>query len=365
MKKVLSLLFVAMFFVTSMSMPANAQTDLTTGTENFINSALMNGNGTLATYLVDQKSIDPDFAAGRETLSESLGLMMMYLAQKGDRVTFAKYYEELKQHYLSKDTSIVYWKLSNDGSTHAMMNAIIDDWRIADALFMAGEAWNNKTYIQTALNISNALNKYNQKQKHFVDFYDEQYKVNNDTISLFYIDPVALNYMVKYGVIDSTMYNRMVAVLRKSAGDGPFFPQNYNVRTKEYQYNDQVNLIEQIYTAYFRKQAGINSPAFYSFLKKEFNTNGVIYGQYDRVTGQPAVDFESNAVYGMTILYALKMNDVAFAKKVYKRMKEYEITDVKNPYYGGYVVLTPTGYDTHIFDNLFPLLAKQQLEKLY
>ena len=45
MKKVLSLLFVAMFFVTSMSMPANAQTDLTTGTENFINSALMNGNG--------------------------------------------------------------------------------------------------------------------------------------------------------------------------------------------------------------------------------------------------------------------------------------------------------------------------------
>lgn len=360
MKKVFVLFFIILLFL--QCIPAHAQTDLTTSTERFINAYMKNPNFTLATYLVDQKGIDPEIAAGRESLSESIGLELTYLVQKKDRKSFEDYYQLLKKSFISPSTGIVYWKLEANGTANVTTNALIDDWRIADALFNAGEIWGIPEYITTASNICKALNTYNRKNGYLVDFYDEQYKVNNDTISFFYIDPIALHYMSKYKLMDSNTYSRMISLLKNVPMDGGFFAENYNVLTDEVKYASTVNMVEQLYTAYFRELAGFHSSYFYSFIKNEFIQKGVLYGQYDRSTRKPAVNYESNAVYGMLILYALQMDDTKFAKKVYQRMKQFEITDPASPYYGGYVVQTSSGYNTHIFDNLFPLLAKQKLE---
>ena len=363
MKRILGSLLIAAFVL--QATPAFAQTDLTSSTDQFITSYMQNPNGTLATYLKDSPSSNPNYVAGRESLSESLGLRMSYLFKKGDRARFQVQADLLKQYYLSPASGLVYWKLNKDGSSNVTTNALIDDWRIAGALFQAGEAWGNSAYVENAKGISRALAAKNMKNGYFVDFYDETYNINNDTLSLFYVDPVVLKYMQKYGIITKKTYTRTIGVLNNAANDGVFFAKNFNVNTGTYRYDADVHMIEQIYTAYFRKQNGINSPGFYQFVKGEFAKNGRLYGQYSRNTRQPAVNFESNAVYGMMIQYALEMNDPAFAKAVYGRMKQYEITDQTSPYYGGYVVETGQGQDTHIFDNLFPLLAKQQLERYY
>jgi len=343
--------------------PVFAQRDLTTATAQFITKQMQNPNGTLATYLVDRASNDPTYVAGHESLSESLGLQMTYFYEEGDRAAFQKQYEVLNKYYLAPN-GLVRWKLNADGSSNVTTNALIDDWRIMVLLFKAGETFGDANYLNTARNMANALVTKNMKNGYFVDFYDSQYQISNNSLSLFYIDPEALQYMLKYGAINKKTYNRTIGLLNQAANDGVFFAKHYNVETATYQQDMQVHMIEQIYTAYFRKLNGKNSPGFYTFVKKEFNKLGVLYGQYDRATRQPAVNYESNAVYGMLIQYALEMNDPAFAKRVYARMTQFEITDPKSPYAGGYVVQAPDGEDTHIFDNLFPLLAKQELEDI-
>ncbi|WLV24535.1 glycosyl hydrolase [Aciduricibacillus chroicocephali] len=343
--------------------PVMAQKDMTSATERFIANHMQNPNGTLATYLIDRPSTDPTYVAGHEALSESLGLEMVYLFEKKDAIAFQKQYDILKQYYLAPN-GLVRWKLNADGTSSVTTNALIDDWRIMTVLFKAGEYFGNAAYTETAKQMAKALAEKNMRNGYFTDFHDSQYNISNNTLSLFYIDPEALQYMLKYNVISKKTLNRTIGVLNSVPSDGVFFAKNFNVDTATYQNDAQVHMIEQIYIAHFRKLNGKNSPGFYDFVKQEFNRNGRLYGQYDRASRQPAVNFESNAVYGMLIQYALEMNDPDFARRVYDRMHEYEVSDPQSPYYGGYVVETPDGSDTHIFDNLFPLLAKQQLERL-
>lgn len=361
MRKLLAFLLTATLFF--QAVPVLAQVDMTSATEQFINNHMQNPNGTLATYLVDRPSTDPTYVAGHEALSESLGLQMVYLYEKGDQAAFQKQYEILNQYYLAPN-GLVRWKLNADGSHNVTTNALIDDWRIMVALFKAGESFGNAQYIETARKLANALAVKNVKNGIFADFHDAQYNISNNTLSLFYIDPEALQYMLKYGAISQKMYNSTLRILNQAGNDGVFFAKNYNIDLAAYQNDPQVHMIEQIYIAHFRKLNGKNSPGFYQFVKQEFNKNGVLYGQYDRATRAPAVNYESNAVYGMLVQYALDMNDPVFANRVYDRMNDFEIADPQSPFFGGYVVQTSEGQDTHIFDNLFPLLAKQQLERL-
>ncbi|MET3196896.1 glycosyl hydrolase family 8 [Gottfriedia sp. OAE603] len=366
MKKVFVILLISNFYIqASCSKQTYVSSNVTLATEKFISSNMVNKNGILATYLKDEASTNPTLAAGREALSESIGLQLTYLVQKNDRKTFETYYQSLNKYFISEETGIVYWKLEKDGTTNVTTNALVDDWRIADALFKAGEKWNIQKYITTAKNICNAINTYNKNNGYIVNFYDEQYKKSSDKVSIFFVDPTALNYMSKYNLIDSETYNLMNSLLKNTPNDGVFFSENYNVITKTYQNESRVNMIEQLYIAYFLKLAGKDSTSFYSFTKEQFIKNKMLFGQYDRATRRPLVKYESNAVYGMLILYALQMNDQKFAKSVYQRMRKFEITDKKSPYYGGYVIKTKSGYNTHIFDNLFPLLAKQELKTIY
>src|SRR5699024_11452937 len=85
----------------------------------------------------------------------------------------------------------------------------------------------------------------------------------------------------------------------------------------------------------------------------------LVHGMYDRKTKEPTVDYESPAIYGFLILYALEVDEEDLAQALYERMKEFQITDKNSDYYGGYSI---TDGNTHIFDNLVPLLAEQEMK---
>ena len=77
-------------------------------------------------------------------------------------------------------------------------------------------------------------------------------------------------------------------------------------------------------------------------------------------TKEPTVDYESPAIYGFLILYALEIEENDLAQAIYSRVKEFQIVDQDSEYYGGYSI---TDGNTHIFDNLIPLLAEQEMKK--
>ena len=122
-----------------------------------------------------------------------------------------------------------------------------------------------------------------------------------------------------------------------------------------------MNLIDQSYVAYHRSLGGLSSAAYLEFIKKKFQEDGKLYGRYNLETGKQTVNYESPAAYGLTILYVLQTGDTKFAKELYDHMSTFRNDNVFSRYYGGYV--TGENNNTHIFDNVLPLLAEIELEK--
>ena len=59
-------------------------------------------------------------------------------------------------------------------------------------------------------------------------------------------------------------------------------------------------------------------------------------------------------------MYVLQTGDTKFAKELYDHMATFRNDNVFSRYYGGYV--TGENNNTHIFDNVLPLLAEIELK---
>ncbi|OMP66665.1 hypothetical protein BTO28_11530 [Domibacillus epiphyticus] len=323
--------------------------------EGFIEKWLKNNNGTIATYIQDGELEDDDLVKGREALSETLGLWMEYSLLKEDQALFEDAYTQLKRYFLDQN-GFVYWKLTESGKKEVSTNALVDDLRISRALFQAGEKWKDDRYDQTAKKISKYIVKHNLYEMSLTDFYDKKIGDGSKVITLSYIEPDSLKQMEKQGVMDKKLMNSMFGILKNAPVSGAFFPKSYNVEKKEYQYDQNVNLVDQSLVAYYREKNGYSTKAFNQFVKREIKKHGVIYGQYDRTTGQPIVEYESPAIYAWIILYCLELNDKELAKIMFEEMAKFQTKD--SEYYGGYSIYKE---DTHIFDNLVPLLAEREM----
>ncbi len=325
-------------------------------TEDFIKKYMTNPNGTLSTYLIATQYVSPDIAHSRESLSESLGLWMQYAIVKQDQSIFENCYVVLNDYFLSPE-DFVYWKISWDGRSDVTTNALIDDLRIIDALLTAEQVWGQAKWGQTARQIGRFMATHLVKDGRLVDFYDSKYNNSSDSITLSYLEPQALEKLRDCGILENTVYDQSIELIGTIPDDGVFFPKAYNVKAKNYTYDTAVNLVDQLLIARYRMHLGIDSPGLYAFVRDEYYNKGIIYGGYDRTTRTPGEFSESPAVYALAILYSLERGDNGFAVDLYKRMVRFR-TQSGN-YTGGYV----TNGQTHIFDNLYPLLAEIRLYK--
>jgi len=327
-----------------------------TQTERFIKKHMLNPNGTLATYLVETPVISPDLAHGREALSESLGLWLEYAVENKDKALFQQNYAILRQYFFAPE-GFVYWKISPEGQSDVTTNALVDDLRLVGALLAAYQLWGQAEWADTAGSIGKAVSLYLAKDNTFVDFYDRKYNKSADVLTLSYLDPRPLKRLGQLNAAEQPLYERGVAVIQAIPNDGTFFPKSYHLPSRQYAYDPVVNLIDQLLIALHRASQGIPSPELTAFLKNEFQMQGLIYGGYDRMTHEAPVKFESPSVYALAILYSLERNDTEWALALYKRMLQ--LQHGSGEYQGGYV----SDNQTHIFDNVFPLLAEVRLYK--
>lgn len=325
-------------------------------TESFIKKHLMNNNGTLATYMKESDDLDSDLVKGREALSESLGLWLQYALEKGDPTMFQSNYSILTTYFLKSD-GLVYWKLDPDGTSRVTTNASIDDFRIASTLIQAADKWGREDYRKTANKISQYLNKNNRRGQLLVDYYDSAYQSKSAFVTLSYIDPASLTNMFKNGGIDQTVHRSMTQLLTNIPGKGPFYAKKYHVTKKEFRFDQRVNIIDQMLIALHRSYIGLPSDELLAFIKKEFQQHGVIYGRYYLDTKKAAVNYESPALYAIAILYCKEIGETEFAQALFNRMIQFREDNPLNTYYGGYSVYNG---DTHIFDNLYPLVAEMK-----
>ncbi|WP_333594651.1 glycosyl hydrolase family 8 [Anaerospora hongkongensis] len=323
-------------------------------TESFIKKHMLNPNGTLATYLSETPAISPDLAHGREALSESLGLWLEYAVENKDKALFQQNYAILRQYFFAPE-GFVYWKISPDGKSDVTTNALVDDLRLVDALLAAHQLWGQEEWAQTAGAIGNAVSLYLVKSNTFVDFYDRKYNKSADVLTLSYLDPRPLKKLGQWKPAEQPLYDRAIGAIQAIPNDGTFFPKSYQLLSGQYAYDPVVNLIDQLLIALHRASQGIPSPELTAFLKNEFQIRGRIYGGYDRMSHEAPVKFESPSVYALAILYSLERNDTEWALALYKRMLQ--LQHRSGEYQGGYV----SDNQTHIFDNVFPLLAEVRL----
>ncbi|WP_458463615.1 glycosyl hydrolase family 8 [Paenibacillus sp.] len=328
-------------------------------TVSFVQDHMTNPNGTLATYLQDASSDKADIVAGREALSESLGLWMQYAVAKNDQALFEESYELLTTYFLMPQKYIA-WKLDAEGKSLVTTNALGDDFRIVGALLKAADQWEQgrEAKLATASEISRTLSQSVQNKGYYVDFHDfaNGKGHSSDTLSLVYVDLPSLQLMEKHEMLEPGTYAKYESMLKSMPDDGLFYPKTFNVATKTYTYDDTVNLIDQLIVANHLTATSRKPDKLIAFLKKEFNTRHQLPGQYKRGTRTPAVSYQSTSVYGLAIMLAVQSDDPKWAKQLYKHMITMRGLDANYP--GGYVF----SGNTHMFDNLFPLLGETALQ---
>lgn len=316
---------------------------------------MINSNGTLATYLQEAESEHPDLAAGREALSESLGLWMQYAVREEDEELFQNSYQVLKNIFMGPDPYIK-WKLQPDGHALVTTNALGDDLRIVGALLEAYKQWEVQDYVNTAGRITRNLLAQGQMNGYLTDFHDFKLHVSSTTLSLVYVDTASLKAMLDHRLISQSEYDNYVSLLDSMPSEGPFFPKSYDVITQAYSFDSSVNILDQLIVAIHADEAGRETGALMNFLQAELQERSLFYGRYDARSLEPDVSYESPSAYGLAILLALQTGDREFAEKIWERLREMRGQDER--YKGGYVYEG----NTHIFDNLFPLLAESALK---
>ncbi|MFY1590438.1 lipoprotein YdaJ [Bacillus sp. J14] len=312
--------------------------------EHFIYHKLMNGRGMIKTNI----SGEPEY------LSESLGLWMEFLLSRKDERQFQAQYQLLTDSFLMKN-GLVSWKIDRNKASGT--NALIDDFRIMGCLNEAASLWGNSEYGKTAVQIGKALEKYNTNDGYFTDYYDAASHASK-TVTLSYVSPGALQMLREQGIIDEKTENRNLDVLNLAPLKNGFLPKSFNTETKEYKYDSEVNVIDQLYAAVNLKRGDDKAAALSKWIINEFKSRGQLYGRYSADTKEPAVQYESPSVYALAVLFLTEQKaDPAVIKPLYERMTSFETLETLKPDYGGYM----SGGDTHSFDNLLPLLAERKL----
>lgn len=283
---------------------------------------------------------DDQLASGDDILSESLGLMMQ-LAIKNDDQDLFEIYVELMDDKFIKPNGLLKWRISNNAISDDpfIVNASVDDLRIAKALIEAYDKWNDSEYLEKGKKIGKSLYKYCVSNDILLSYDSE----SSPKAILTYYDFKALlllsNYQKEWKPV---LANGIDLVLTSQVGHLPLYQKD----------EDGYKSIENLIVLMHLYEVGYEQPESLNFIKNNIKQSGY-FDKYD-YKGNPIGVIESPAVYGIISQIAKLAND-----EVLYKMSCEKITYLQNPdtskYYGGFVNEdTLEGYS---FDHLMALLG--------
>lgn len=255
-------------------------------------------------------------------LAESIGLYLEYLLLVEDGEEFSKQVNLLREYFItsSKGNSFITWEVTEDTE----VNALIDDVRIIHVLLEASDTFNEKAYMLLAEELKAGIRNKQINDGVFVDYYDWKYDLAADRITLSYMLP---DFFQLYPESDVNK-----EILNDAATmDSIFYPEYYNVSEKQYENADKAHMVDQLLIAH---NLGYQDAEFENWIVQEWENKGHLYGQYDKKTMEPIVDYESLSVYYYLYVYFTDTNHTELAEQVFERALE----------------LTGNSSESHFFD---------------
>lgn len=304
------------------------------------------------TYLIKQGWLQTDLNDNKGVyLSESIGLWMQYLLMIDDKQRFEEQAKILMDYFITKD-SLISWRYSKGQASQT--NALIDDFRIMLALNKASEMWNKKKYKKLATAIGKSIVTFQLKSGTFIDFYDGD--SSNNSLTLSYLDPAAILFLQQEKILTSEQATVNMNLLKEIPMQSGWYAQRYYPSEHRFEYDQEINLIDQYYIAYHRTLADLPIDEMIIFTKQMLTQYGKLYGRIKADSKQFTVNYESPAVYALAYMAMERAGEQKLAQQLLLNMKQLKVNDSKSKYFGGYIDISTL--QTHFFDNILPLLAE-------
>jgi len=315
----------------------------------FITEKLMGSQGVF-TNLKDTDQ-NESFATGHELLSESMGLLMRYYALTLQQDRFDDNLTLAQDVFLTE--SGFSYRYSPKHNKLYTVNAAVDDLRIIRALYEAAEIFENDSYYKKANQYAERFMKYNTQNGNMFDFYDEYYRVQNNFITLCYIDLRTLSYMPNHP--DQQIHiDQMSSIMQNGylSDEFPFYETRYVYETEDYQSED-INTIESMLTILSLAEVGMQRLESIEYIKKNVQ-HGTLYGKYAK-DGAPKTDIQSTAIYAIAAMIGSEIGDEELYKQSIDQMERFQVLQEGSELYGAYGDLG--SMQAYSFDNLQALLA--------
>ncbi|REK76166.1 hypothetical protein [Paenibacillus paeoniae] len=291
-------------------------------------------------------------ATGHEVLSESAGLLMRYYARTGQKAAFDRTWEQAKETF-DLDSSFSY-RYSPVQQRLYPLNAAVDDLRLIRALYEANTSFGTDEYQKEAKSYGDRFYSYNVQNDRLYDFYDDAYRVNNDFVTLCYLDLRTLQLLA----VPQEQKQRLMSGMTDLIHNGylsdtfPFYETRYEYSKGRYT-SENINTVESLLTILHLAETGQHNGASIEFIKERV-AEGKLYGQYTR-EGKPTNEVRSTAIYAITAIIGAEVGDRSLYDASIDRMNEFKVQDASDQLYGAFGD-TATG-QAYSFDNLMALLA--------
>ncbi|ASA24685.1 hypothetical protein [Paenibacillus donghaensis] len=316
----------------------------------FILAKLSGTHGIYTNLLETDQSAE--VATGHEVLSESSGILMRVAVLEGDEALFAASWKQAEATFAQKQGFS--YRYSPKLDKHYPLNAAVDDLRLIRALDEAGQTFGNVAYTNAAKKYSEIFYENNVMDGYMYDFYDFNYKVTNEFITLCYTSLGSLRNLSIDGELRDTLSRNMSRIVQEGyLGDTfPFYETRYNYKTGEYS-SEPINTVESLLSILSLAEVGLQKPASIQFIRTQVEA-GTLYGQYTR-EGEPANDIRSTAIYAITAMIGVEIGDPALYSSSIARMSEFQVTTPGSELMGGFG--NEADGQAYSFDNLMALLA--------
>ncbi|SKC86207.1 glycosyl hydrolase family 8 [Maledivibacter halophilus] len=315
---------------------------------------------SIYTNYINKESDNSIIATGKDVLSESQGLFLLYLLNRNKKEAFDTCFNwTLDNLYL--DNGLFSWIKRKDEKKEKI-NALIDDLRIIRTAILASEKWNEDSYLKYIKNTSKSLLLNNTKDFTPIDFYDLNTGSKSDYITISYLDLYTMKKLIsvdsEWKEIYSSSYNILKGGKIKNTG---LYKYQYNLNDKEYTLGDNINLIQSVYAMIHLAEVGHYDKDGMNWLWEAYTKNGKLYAHYCYESFKPVSKIESTALYSLAARLFYLAGENQKAKTLLEESEKFQIINQASKGFGSFG--SENNLQIYSFDNLQYILSSSMIYK--
>lgn len=316
----------------------------------FINEKLMDEYGGIYTNY-NNISTEGDLTKGHDILSESQGMMLNYCLYKNDQEKFNDSFKYIKENMFLKN-GLISWRIENNKSSD--VSATIDDLRIARALIIGAEEFDNLRYRYYGIKISNGIYKNLIQENRLIDFHDGYGKSNVTTLC--YLDLYALKLFSLFDDKWNDVYTKSLKIINNGyiSDELPLYRKYYDGNIEIFDNEENIDTLLSILVILNKAEVNEDISKSVDWIKERLKYIGYISTSYNINTLDES-KIESTSIYANIAQIAKVINDEELYNMAINKMKNFQVINEKSNIYGSFG--NEKTEDVYSYDNLNALLA--------